>query len=114
MLISGVGSSGSVSATSGGKVTAVNNLSTVGAQVIAGNPSRVSITFDNPGSQTVYVYPTTNAVGAAFAPTLNALGGCYPIVSFGSRTLIGECQTAYGAFAAANVNNPLTITESNI
>lgn len=111
---SGVGSSGSVGPTSGGKVTPINNIGTTGAQIIGGNPSRVTITFHNPGTNTVYVYPMTQASGAALAPTLTVLGGTFVVLAASLLTFTGEVQVAWGAFATAGAANPLTVMESNI
>lgn len=113
-LIAGIGSSQSVGPTSGGKVTPINSLGTTMAQVVGGNPARVSITFHNPGTISVYVAPTVNAQGAPFTPMGGALGGAFLILSGGLLTLTGEVQTPWQAMAASGSNQPLTITESNV
>jgi hypothetical protein len=114
MLIAGIGSPQSVGPTSGGKTTPVNNVATGGALVIAANPARVSIMFHNPGTQTLYVYPAVTATGAANTPALASLGGSYQLLPGGYLTFAGECQTAWGAFAAVGASNALSISESNV
>lgn len=93
---------------SGGKCTPVNNVGTTGAQVVAANGNRQSITFCNPGSVAIYIYPMSVPV------TSVALGGSVPLGAGGIVTLQGECQGAFGALAASGSGNPLTILESNI
>src|SRR5258705_9300852 len=101
--------------TSGGKVTAINNLTSVSnTQIVGSNPSRVSITFHAPGGIDIYVSPTVNSQGQILAPSLASLGGTYHIFAGGDRTLIGECQGAYQAFSASGSGQPLTVTESNV
>ena len=123
MLISGVGSSGSVSSTSGGKVLAFNAISTVPQTVLNIGAERVTISFHNPGTQTLYVAPLivvpyvapgTSAQGVALVPSLVALGGCYQLVPGGLLTFTGECQMGWQEFAAQNANNPLTVMVSHI
>jgi hypothetical protein len=99
---------------SGGKVTPIGTVGTGGAQVIAGNPNRAFVIFHNPGINTLYVYPMTQANGQPLAPTLAALGGAFEIVPAAQITFTGECQVAWGALAASGATNPLTIFESNI
>lgn len=108
------GGSGAVGATSGGKTTAVNNLGTASVQVIAANPSRMKITFHNPGTVDVLVAMAKNAAGAALAPTFSARGGGFLIyANGGEKSFDGECQLAWVAVAASGSGNPLTIVESN-
>lgn len=113
-IVSGLGGSNTISAASGGKVTPINTLSTAPAQVIGGNPARQSITFMNPGTVTIYVAPAITATGATLTPSLGALGGCFAIVALGMITITGECQTAWQAFSASGVSQPLTVMESNV
>jgi len=112
-LIAGIGSSQSVGPTSGGKVTPVT-VTTSGAQVIGINPSRVTITFHNPGSQNLYVYQMNQANGQPLNPTLSALAGTFQIFPGAFFVVSGECQVAWGALAASGATNPLTIMESNV
>src|SRR5882724_5824010 len=113
-IISGVGSSGSVGPTNGGKTTAVNNVSTVNAQVIGPNVNRVRITFHNPGLVDIIVAMVTAANGTPLAPTFAARGGGYLVfANGGEKSFVGECQLAFNAVAASGTTNPLTITETN-
>ena len=113
-IFSGVGASGTVGPASGGKTTGLNNVGTTGAQVIAANPARVNITFHNPGTVNVFVYPLRNASGGTNAPTNALPGGAYVVYPAASITMAGECQGAWGAFAVSGGTNPLTISESNL
>lgn len=101
------------STTSGGKVTAINNLTTTPAQVIGLNPQRRRITFCNPSPTTLYVAPTVQASGAALVPSVSALGGCFPLVQFAVLVVEGECQVPWQAFMASGTG-ALTVMESNI
>lgn len=123
MIIAGVGSPGSVGPTSGGKVYAFNNLGTAAQTVAPANVSRVSITFDNPGSVDIIVFPVnvqalnsvTTIANQALSPTTSALGGGYRIYgNGGTRQITGECQGAWQALAVSGSNNPFTVTDSNV
>ena len=123
-LFAVVGSPGSVGPTSGGKVYAFNNVGTTALVVAPANPSRASITFDNPGTVDVIVAPSNvqalNSVAGnistqALALTTSALGGGIRVYgNGGSRTFTGECQGQWQALAISGVNNPLTVTDSNV
>jgi hypothetical protein len=108
----GVGSSGSVGAANGGKVSAAT-VGTVGAQVVAGNSARQSVTFHNPGTTNVFVYPLLNATGGANSPSSGNPAGSFQIFPGGLITIAGECQGAWGAFGAS-ATNYLTTMESNL
>lgn len=125
-LFAGVGSPGSVGPTSGGKVYAFNNLGTSPQVIAPANPQRTSITFDNPGTNDIIVFPVVvQAVNTApsappgqnqtLTPSTAALGGGYRIYgNGGNRTIAGECQGAWQALAISGSNNPLTVTDSNV
>jgi hypothetical protein len=113
-IVGGVGASQTVGPASGGKTTVLNNIGTAAAQVIAANPSRRKITFHNPGTVNVYVAMLVNAQGAAFTPTLAALGGTFLIYPGNTLPFDGEVQVAWQALAASGSTNPLTIMESNV
>jgi len=122
-IFSGVGSSGSVGPTSGGRVSAFNNISTTPQPVLNIAASRVSVTFHNPGTQTIYIAPATvipyaaqgiSTPGTVLTPSLAALGGCFQLFPGGVLQITGECQIGWQAFAAANANNPLTVMSSHI
>lgn len=108
------GGAQTIGPTSGGKVTPINNLGTTALQVIGPNQYRSSLSFFNPGVNTVYVAPLINASGVPFTPTLAALGGTIPIFSQSWVSFSGECAQAWQAFASTGVNNPLTVVESNV
>jgi hypothetical protein len=113
-IISGVGSSATVSSASGGKVTAANAVTTTGAQVVAANPQRKKITFHNPGANNLFVYPLVNAAGGTNAPTNAAPGGSFQLLPGAILEIDGECQFAWGAFANTGTTNALTVMESNV
>lgn len=114
LIQTGPGSPLAFGAASGGKVTPVNNLATVWVQVIAINANRQSITFHNPGTNTIYIGMMFTVVGSLLAPTLSSLGGTFALLPGATMTFTGECQLAWGAIAATASNNPLTIMESNV
>lgn len=111
-----VGAPGAPTTANGGKVTGFNNISnSVATVVAAANPQRQSITFHNPGSNDTLVYPTTNATGGANAPTLATMGGGFRVFgNGGTLTISGECQQQWAALNFLNVNQPLTVMESNV
>lgn len=122
-ILGSLGGSSVISSASGGKIHAYNAIGTivdpVNSIVIGANPSRTQITFHNPGSQDIFIAPTTviNNSGAAIAllPSLANLGGCFRVFANGGTLVInGECQTAWFAFAASGSNNPLTVMDSNL
>lgn len=113
-IFSGVGSPGTINSASGGKLTASNSIGTIGAQVLAANPSRVKVTFHNPGTNNIFVYPTINVAGGSNTPSNASPGGAFQIFPGSLLTIDGECQTAWGAFSNTGSSNPLTIMESNI
>lgn len=115
-IISQVGGAAVFSSASGGKVTGFNNIHNVTPVVVAAaNTSRRRLTFHNPGTENIYVYPTVNAAGAANAPTVAAPGGSFLIfANGGALTVEGEIQGAWAALAAAGTTNPLTVMDSNV
>ena len=113
-LIAGIGSSQAVASASGGKIWPFNNISTAPIQVVAANQQRVSITFANPGTQTIFVAPLVTANGAPLVPSTGALGGCFPVVSGAMMILTGEVQVGWQALAPSGLNNPLTVMETNV
>lgn len=120
-IIVGVGSPGSISSASGGKVYAYNTLSTAPQPVALPNTSRTKIIFHNPHATiNIYVAPSVisnNTTGAqtAFAPTTANLGGCFIVyANGGTLEITGECQTGWQAFSASSNNIPLTVMDSNI
>ena len=134
MFIADVGAPGAVGPTSGGKVYAFNNLGTTAQVVAPSNSKRTQITFDNPGSVDIIVFPSqvqalnpswtsassldsgsTTISNTALSPTTSVLGGGYRIyANGGTRTFSGECQGAWQALAISSTNNPLTVMDSNV
>ena len=123
-----------VGPTSGGKVYAFNNLGTSPEVVAPQNIARTYITFDNPGSVDIIVFPcqaqavnptwtsasslssgNTSITNTPLSPTTSSLGGGYRIYgNGGTRTFGGECQGAYQALAISGSGNALTVTDSNV
>lgn len=116
-ILSGVGSSGSVGPTSGGKTYAYNNLGTASQLAAPANPSRVKVTFHNPGTVDVFICPAfiqNTGSNVALAATTAALGGTFRVyANGGDRVIEGECQGQWNAFAASGASNPLTVIDTN-
>lgn len=115
------GGPGAVSGASGGKVYAFNNISESGAvQVAAANTSRRRITFHNPGTKDVFVFPAyvqNTGSDVALSPSTSSLGGCIRVYANGGQyTIDGECQGVYKAFVATGdgTTNPLTVIDTNV
>jgi hypothetical protein len=97
-------------------ITAVNNLGTSPISIIGSNASRQLITFHNPGTVDIFVFPTTVLSGGAsvtLTPSLASLGGGFRIFANGGDRTIGfpAAAQAWQALAASASNNPLTIME---
>lgn len=119
-----------VGPTSGGKIYAYNNLGTSPQVVAPANSQRTSITFHNPGSVNVVVFPSSvQALNTApssingqprlsdqpLTPTTSALGGGFMVFANGGQiTLTGECARSWQALATSGSNNPLTVSDSNV
>lgn len=97
----------------GGNVTAINNLSSAGfISVISSNNGRSNISFHNPGSNTVFVAPTTQgSSNTPFNPTQLLLGGTFQITPGGWVVLTGQVQQGYQAAVTAGSSQPLTIMD---
>ena len=98
------------------------------------NVNRNQITFDNPGSVDIIVFPSqVQALNASWTsassisggnvsitnvplvPTTSLLGGGYRIYgNGGTRTFTGECQGSWQALAISGSGNALTVTDSNV
>ncbi len=125
-----------VGPTSGGKVYAFSNLGTTAEVVAPANQARTQITFDNPGTNDIIVFPCfaqsynptwtpsstlQNAVAGqislsnvTLSPSTSALAGGYRIYgNGGSRTFTGECQGPWQALAITGSDNPFTVTDCN-
>ncbi len=119
----GVGAPGSVGPTSGGKIYAYNNLGTTPQVVAQANQYRIGITFHNPGTVDVVVFPSvvqgnntapTTPTNSTLTPSTSALGGGFRVFANGGQlTITGECQGAWQALAVSSSNNPFTVMETN-
>jgi hypothetical protein len=96
-------------------VTAVNNLGSSPQFVIGANPSRNSLTFNNPGQNSVVVFPQyilVSGKSVPLTPSLSALGGGFLLVA-GDTLFIGSTASKqqWQALSLVGAGNPLTITE---
>jgi hypothetical protein len=98
----------------GGKATAYNGICTEPVVVVPKNPTRTSLTFANPGTETLYVGPLDSAEGKPLGQSIFALGGTIPLGPGAVLVITGECHGAFLAFAVEGEANPLTVMESNI
>lgn len=117
--IFGVGAPGTVSGASGGKLYAFNTLdATTPLAVAPANTARRKITFHNPGSVDVFIFPQyvqTTGSNVANTVTVSVLGGAIRVFSNGGQyTLEGECQGAWYALAAEGSGHPFTVIDTNI
>ncbi len=126
-IFGGVGASQVFSSASGGKVYGYNNIAEAAARVVApANPSRVKISFHNPGASDIFIAPSfvQNVLGTvpsqpssvALVLTNAALGGSRRVYgNGGTLEITGECQGAWQALAVtgAGAINPLTVMDSN-
>lgn len=114
----GPGSPLAFAGASGGKIRAYNSVGTLPILVVGVNTSRQQLTFHNPGTVDIFIYPfyVLNNSGARVAlnPTSGALGGCFRLFANGGTLIIsGECQGDWMAFATTE-GNALTVMDSNI
>jgi len=97
-------------------IIAVNNIGTSPGTIIAQGP-RNSITFHNPGSVDIVVFPLTvlqNVPGGssvALVPSTAVLGGGFRIfANGGDRTVEGQAASqGWQALSISGSGNPLTI-----
>ena len=115
-VLSFPGGPGAAQSANGGKVFPFNNIGNVTpVLVLPVNGQRVKITFHNPGANDVLVYPTTQASGAANAPTIAAPGGGFRVFGNGGSLVVdGECQQAWAALHFTTTLQPLTVMESQV
>ena len=118
LIATGPGSPLAFSSASGGKVYAFNTLNAVTPVAVApANPSRQKITFHNPGTVDVIIFPQyvqTTGSNVAAGTTVAALGGGWRVYgNGGTLSLEGECQGAWYALAVSATGNPLTVMDSN-
>lgn len=118
LITTGPGSPLAFSAASGGKVYAYNTLDAVTpVQVAPANPSRQKITFHNPGTVDIIVFPaylqTTGSDVAAGTTVASRGGGFLVYGNGGTLSVEGECQGAWKALAVSSTGNPITVMDSN-
>jgi len=92
--------------------TGLNALGTTAATIaVASSTTRHGIIFHNPGTTSVYVYPTAIAT----APTVSAVGGAFLILPAGTLKMSSDSfpnvNCGWSAFAGAGSAQPLTIVE---
>lgn len=118
-IFRGVGAPGTVSGASGGKIYAYNTVDdTTPLEVAPANPARVRITFHNPGTVDIFIFPQyvqTTGSNVANTVTVAALGGAIRVFANGGQYMLeGECQGAFYALSAGGSGNPLTVIDSNV
>ena len=100
----------------GGTTVALNNVGTVGAQVIAADPQRKKISFINPnmvGNVNLLVFQMTGANGNSLAGvTFASPGGGTPVLPGGMVQFEGDVQGAWGAVAQSGMTNGITVIPS--
>jgi len=100
-------------------ILAYNNIGTSPINVIGINPSRRLITFHNPGSVDIVVFPLTvlqNIAGGGsitLTPTTALLGGGFRVFGNGGEIVrTGQAaKQGWQALSVSGSNNPLTIME---
>ena len=89
----------------------INNLGTVATSVIGANQTRFGLVFHNPGTTTVYLYPTTMTT----APTTATLGGTFLVLPGGTLSFpapyFANANCACAAFVLAGSNQSFTVVE---
>jgi hypothetical protein len=118
LISTGPGSPLAFSSASGGKVYAWNTLDdTTPVQVAPANTQRQKITFHNPGTVDVIVFPEyvqTTGSNVAATTTVVARGGGWLVYGNGGTLVLeGECQGAWKALSVSGSGNPLTVMDSN-
>jgi len=102
-------------------ILAFNTIATTPITVIGINPGRGKITFHNPGTVDIVVFPLTVLLGTpgggsiALVPTTSALGGGFRVFANGGQIVL-EGQAAKQGFQALSVSasgNPLTVMEES-
>ena len=100
----------------GGVTTAVNNVGTVGAQVIAADPQRKKITFANPNiasNVNLLVFQMVDVNGNSLVGiTFAAPGGGWPLLPGGIIIFEGDVQGAWGVVGQSAGPSGLTVISS--
>lgn len=97
----------------GGSVIAVNTVATVGSVVVSSNPNRINITFHNPGSINIYVWPIKDINGNLNIPSFANPGGAFVVMPGAFLTLIDSSNSAWAALSSGGSTNPLTILDQS-
>jgi hypothetical protein len=100
-------------------ISAFNTLTTTAGALVGANPSRSRITFHNPGTIDIVVFPTTVLQGlagggsVALAPTTSLLGGGFRIFANGGQIQLegAAARQAWQALSVSGSGNPLTVME---
>jgi hypothetical protein len=100
-------------------ISAFNAITNTVAPLVGANPSRSKITFHNPGTIDIVVFPTTVLQGlagggsVALAPTTAALGGGFRIFANGGQIQLtgNAAKQAWQALSVTGSGNPLTVME---
>lgn len=91
--------------------TPINSLSTTASVVIAASTTRHGLMFHNPGTASVYVYPTL----ASTAPTTTTVGGSFLILPGGTLefppALYPNVNCGWSAFSGTGSSQALTVVE---
>ena len=103
---------------SGGKIYAWNTIGNVTpVQVAPVNTQRQKITFHNPGTIDVIIFPAlvqTTGSSVASTTTVAAKGGGFLVYGNGGTLVIeGECQGAWMSLSVSATGNALTVMDSN-
>lgn len=119
-IISLVGGSSTFTGATGGKVYPNRVTSTVAAAVIPANASRRRLTFHNPGTIDLYVFPVklmdfNGNLATSYKPSPTSLEGSFLVVANGGTLIVeGECQFEWWAFLATDGQGAITIMDSNV
>lgn len=91
--------------------TPINSLSTTASVVIAASTTRHGLIFHNPGTASVYVYPTL----ASTAPTTASVGGSFLILPGGTLefppSIYPNVNCGWSAFSGTGSSQALTVVE---
>lgn len=91
--------------------TPINSLSTTASVVIAASTTRHGLMFHNPGTASVYVYPTLTST----APTTAAVGGSFLILPGGTLefppAVYPNVNCGWSAFSGTGSSQALTVVE---
>lgn len=119
IISTGPGGALAYSSASGGKIYAYNAITTIQINAAPRNPSRQKITFHNPSSVDIFIFPefvVNTGRNVNLDPSTVLLGGCFRVYGNGGTLSIeGECQGSWGVFAADSSGNAsLTVMDSNV